>query len=279
MVISKGLWKILRNFMLSRRGLAIPVTFLILFVSLLTLISATYYFVIAKVKSKSRQLNVAVAKESMISLESHIMHVAWSEGASEVYVFDDCGGKLEAKPLNVQLTINVSDGNFSETVYDCPVGEVVYELPAAGSVDIGLFLKGDYRVVVNQSGSVMTKLFITNGVEKPEILLYYRPMVSIAEIGSEDGKPLNYMRIYVINLNSSQSFESQGEVPVKVSCLEVVSELKIYNFTSQINSLDVKVSLDGENGKVSVPISSNGNGAVLQVEVVTCRIKVERVQR
>mgnify|MGYP000082399500 FL=1 len=279
MVISKGLRKILRKFMLSRRGLAIPVTFLILFVSLLTLISATYYFAIAKVKSKSRQLNVAVAKESMISLESHIMHVAWSEGASEIYVFDDCGGKLETKPLNVQLTINVSNGNFSETVYDCLVGEVVYELPAAESVDIGLFLKGDYRVVVNQSGSVMTRLFITNGVEKPEIRLYYRPMVSIAEIGSEDGRPLNYMRIYVINLNSSQSFESQGEVPVKVSCLEVVSELKIYNFTSQISSLNVKAILNGESGQISVPISSNANGAILQVEVLTCQIKIERVQR
>jgi len=279
MVISRNLQRMIRKFLLSRRGLSVPVTFLILFVSSITLISATYYFAVAKVKSKSHQLDVTVAEQSMIPFEQSITHVAWSVGASEIYVFDDCGGTFKTEPSTVELLINISGNEVNEKIYDFSIGKIVYELPSAETVDVGLYLKGDSRVVANQSGSLMTKLFIANGAEKPEIHLYYRPMISIAEIGTQNGKPLNYMRIYIINLNSSQSFESQGEVPVKVSCLNVVSEFKTYNFTSQISSLDIKVSLDGVNGQVSVPISSNANGATLQVEILTCQIKIEKVQR
>ena len=80
-------------------------------------------------------------------------------------------------------------------------------------------------------------------------------------------------------MNSSQSFQSQGEIPIKVSCVEVVSTLRSYNFSSQISSLIVNVCLDGEEGQVSVPVSSNQNGATVQVEVVVCNIRIERVQR
>ena len=278
-MISRNLQKTMRKFLLSRRGLSVPVTFLILFVSSMTLISATYYFAVAKVKSKSRQLNVTVAEQCMISLEESIVHVVWSTGASEIYVFDNCGGTFKTKPSTVELSINISGNGINEKIYDCLIGKVVYELPSAETADIGLYLKGDSRIIVNQSGSVMTKLFITNGTKKPEIHLYYRPMVSIVEIGTQNGKPLNYMRIYIINLNSSQSFESQGEIPVKISCLNVISKFKTYNFTSQISNLNVKAILNGESGQISVPISSNVNGAILQVEVLTCQIKIERVQR
>jgi len=278
-VISRNLQKTMRKFLLSRRGLSVPVTFLILFVSSMTLISATYYFAVAKVKSKSRQLNVTVAEQCMISLEESIVHVVWSTGASEIYVFDNCGGTFKTKPSTVELSINISGNGINEKIYDCLIGKVVYELPSAETADIGLYLKGDSRIIVNQSGSVMTKLFITNGTKKPEIHLYYRPMVSIVEIGTQNGKPLNYMRIYIINLNSSQSFESQGEIPVKISCLNVISKFKTYNFTSQISNLNVKAILNGESGQISVPISSNVNGAILQVEVLTCQIKIGRVQR
>ena len=279
MAISEKVRKLSENFKVSSRGLAIPVTFLILFVSLITIISATYYFAVVRINSKSKLLNVAVAEQNMILLENKVSSVAWNEKSSVIYDFDDCGGTFKTEPSTVRLSVNVSGDSLNEKIYDCYIGKVVYELPSAETVDIGLYLKGDSRVIVNKSGSTMTKLFIINGAEKPEIILYYRPMVSIVEAGLRDGKPLNILRIYIMNMNSSQSFQSQGEIPIKVSCVEVVSILRSYNFSSQITSLTVNACLDGEEGHVSVPISSNQNGAMVQVEVVVCKIRIERVQR
>lgn len=276
MAISEKLRKSSESFRLSCRGLAIPVTFLILFASLLTVISATYYFAILKINSKSESLNVAAAQQNMILLESKVSSVAWSEKSSAVYTFDDCGGTLKIEPLTVRLAINISIDNLNEKIYDCFIGKVVYELPSAETVDIGLYLKGDSRVVVNGSGNTMTRLFITSGADKPEIILYYRPMVSVVDGGLQNGKPLNILRIYITNMNISQSFQSQGEVPIKISCLDVVSALRSYDFSSQVANLTVNVSLNGEEGQISVPISSNENGATVQVELVVCKIKVER---
>lgn len=279
MAISEKIRKLSKNLRLSRRGLAIPVTFLILFVSLMTLISATYYFAVAKISSKSKSLNVAAAEQNMILLDSYISSVLWNEKSSTVYDFSDCGGKLKIEPSTVKLSINISGNGLNERIYDYFIGKIVYELPSAEDVDIGVYLKGGSRVVVNGSGNTMTKLFIINGAEKPEINLYYRPMVSVVENGVESGKPLNILRIYVINMNSSRSLQLMGEVSIKISCVGVSFSLRNYNFSSQVNSLDINVNLNGQGGQVSVPIASNENGAIVQVEVVTCQIKVERGQK
>ena len=276
MTISEKVRKLSENFKLSSRGLAIPVTFLILFVSLMTVISATYYFAVARITSKSKSLNVAAAEQNMILLESKVSSITWNEKSSAAYIFDDCGGTIKVEPSTVKLSINISADGLNEEIYDYFIGKVVYELPSADTVDIGLYLKGDFRVIVNKSGSTMTKLFITSGAEKPEIILYYRPMVSIVDGGLQDGKPLNILRIYIINMNSSQNFQSQGEIPIKISCLDVVSILRSYNFSSQIANLSVNVRLNGEEGQVSVPISSNQNGAIVQVELVVCQIRIAR---
>ena len=276
MAISGKIQKLQKNFMLSTRGLAIPVTFLILFVSLVTVISATYYFAVARINSKSKTLNVAAAEQNMILLENKISERAWSEKSSSLYIFDDCGGTIKIQPSTVRLSINISGNSLNENIYNYFVGKIIYELPQAETVDIGLYLRGDSRVVVNESGSTMTKLFIVNGAEKPEIVLYYRPMVSAVNVGTQNGKPLNIVRVYVISMNSSQNFQSQGEIPIRISCLEVVSILKSYDFSSQITSLNVNVSLDEQDGQVSVPISSNENGAAVQVELVVCKIRIER---
>jgi len=279
MEVSMKIRKLSINFTISNRGLAVPVTFLILFVSLMTVISATYYFAVARINSKSKSLNVAAAEQNMILLEIRISSVAWNEKSSITYDFDDCGGTLKIEPQTVKLSINIRGNGLNEKIYDYFIGKVIYELPSAETVDIGLYLKGDSRVVVNQSGSTMSRLFIRNGMERPEIVLYYRPMVSVIESGVQNGKPLNILRIYVINMNSSQSLQLKGQVPLKVSCVEVESSLRSYNFSSQIDRLTVNVSLNGESGEVSVPISSNQNGAIVQVEIVSCQIRVERGQR
>jgi hypothetical protein len=274
-LVSKTFKRKFVRFRLSNKALAIPVTFFMLFVSLFAIVSITYYFAVSKVNVKSQTLKISVAKQNIDSLEESLQFVVWQPGSSKTFEFDDCGGTLKTEPSANQLLINITDNTFYDVIFNASVGGVIYELPYSQSADTGLYLKGDSRVVVNKSGSVMTQLYIENGEEHPEIVLRYRPTVSSVEVGTEDGKPVNNVRIYIVNLNSSQNLELMGKTPLKVSCLSVETSINSYNWTS----LTVKVSLDGLQGQVSVPISSNANGAIINVELVVCNIKTERWER
>lgn len=269
----------IRRVLLGRRGLAIPVSFFILFVSLLMVISATYYFAVARVNSKSKQFNVLAAEQNILLLEDSISDVSWSVDASEIYEFDDCGGILKVKPNSAKLKINVVYGNSSDKIFDGFIGEVRYELYPAEYINVGSFLKGDSRVVVNKSGSELARLFITNTNGKAEIVLHYRPLVLAISDGYENGKPVNYIRVYVINLNSSQNMELQGEIPLKISCLNVYSEFYVYNFSQPISNLFIQVAIGSDENSVSVPLESNQNGAIANLEVLVCRIRIEKLSR
>ncbi len=268
----------IQRVLLGRRGLAIPVSFFILFVSLLMVISATYYFAVARVNSKSKQFNILAAEQNIILLEDSISDVSWSVDASEIYEFDNCGGILKVKPNSGKLKINVVYGNSSDKIFDGFIGEVRYELYPAEYINVGSFLKGDSRVVVNKSGSELARLFITNTNGKAEIVLHYRPLVLAIFDGYENGKPVNYIRVYVINL-SSQNMELQGEIPLKISCLNVYSEFYVYNFSQPINSLSIQVVIGSDENSVSVPLESNQNGAIANFEVLVCRICIEKLSR
>ena len=278
-LVSKMFKRKFTRFRLSNKALAVPVTFLMLFVSLFAIVSITYYFAVSKVNVKSQTLKVSVAKQDMDLLEESLQFVVWKPGSSKTFEFDDCGGTLRTEPSANRLFINITDNTFYDVIFDASVGGVIYELPYSESPDIGLFLKGDNRVVVNKSGSVMTQLYIENGEEHPEIVLRYRPMVSSVEVGTENGKPVNNVRIYIVNLNSSQNLELMGKIPLKTSCLSVETSINTYNVSYSLNSLTLKVSLSELQGQVSVPISSNADGAIINVELVVCNIKIEWWER
>jgi len=264
------------RFWLSKRGMAIPVTFLILLVSLSLIISLTYSLAISRINSKSQLLKVSAAKQGILYLEDSIASVAWCPGSSQVYSFDDWGGKFKVEPEAKSLLINLTDNSFYDVVFNSPVGKTVYELPPSESQDDNLFLNGDKRVVINQSRFTMTQLYISQGAEFSEITLCYRPLASSAEVGSSDGKPVNNVRIYVISLNSSQNIALQGNFYLEIACLNVTTSSRSYNFSYPINSLLVKVNFDGTTGEVSLPISSNTEGALVNVEIVTCNIQLRK---
>jgi len=277
---SKTLKQKIVRFRLSNKALAIPVTFFMLFVSLFAIVSVTYYFAVSKVNTKSQTLKISVAKQNTDSLEEILQFVVWQPGSSKTFEFDDCGGTLKTEPSANRLLINITDNiNIADVVFNASVGGVIYELPYSESADTGLYLKGDSRVVVNQSGSIMTQLYIENGEEHPEIVLRYRPMVSSVVLGTENGKPVNNVRIYIVNLNSSQNLELMGKIPLKTSCLSVETSINTYNVSYSLNSLTLKVSLSELQGQVSVPISSNADGAIINVELVVCNIKIEWWER
>lgn len=278
-LVSKVFKRKFARFHLSNKALAIPVTFFMLFVSLFAVVSVTYYFAVSEVNVKSQTLQASVAKQNMDSLEESLQFVFWQPGSSKTFEFDDCGGTLKTEPSANRLLINITDNTFYDVIFNASIGGIVYELPYSESADTGIFLKGDSRVVVNKSGSVMTQLYIENGEEHPEIVLRYRPMVSSVEVGTENGKPVNNVRIYVVNLNSSQNLELMGKIPLKSSCLSVETSINSYNVSYSLNSLTVKVSLDELQRQVSVPISSNVDGAIINVELVMCNIKTERWER
>jgi hypothetical protein len=265
------------NLLSSRRGIALPVTFLMLFVSLILLISATYYFSINRISAKTQALKVSGAEQGMLSLEKIVKFVAWSPGSYEIYEFDDFGGEFGVVPTAKRLVLNLTDdSSFYDVFFNSTIGKVVYELPPSETID-NLFLKGDNRVIVNQSSSTMTQLYISQGTEYYEITLSYRPLAGSTVTGSSSGKPVNNLRVYIVNLNSSQNITRLGNFRLKVTSVNVTSSWRTYNFTDPITSLSVKASLDGTNDEVSLPISSNPQGAIVNLETVTCNIKMEDV--
>jgi hypothetical protein len=122
----------------------------------------------------------------------------------------------------------------------------------------------------------MTQLYESEGTESPEITLSYRPLASSTEVGSSDGKPVNNLRIYIINFNSSQSLTFQGSFYLRINCVNVASTLRSYNFSYPITSLSVKVTFDGVDGEVLLPISSSAEGALVNLEIVMSEVRLQK---
>jgi len=261
----------------SHKAVAIPVTFLILFVSMLGVISITYYFAVERVNAGSQALKVAMAKQNMNSLDENTLSVLWQPGASQTMEFGDCGGKLNVQPSFNLLTINITDSNeIADTLFNADVGQTTYELPYSESADTGLYLKGDSRVILNQSGPLVTQLHIRSGAQHPEVLLRYRLLTSSTISGTENNQTVNDLRIYIVNLNASQNIALMGAVPLRISCSNVEKTVKTYNVTYQMTALAVAAILGGTQGQITVPISSDINGAIINVELVVCKVTIER---
>jgi hypothetical protein len=256
---------------------ALPATFLILFVSTLGLISVTYYFAIEKVNARSQVLKVSTAKQAMTGLDDAVMSVAWQPGSARRFDMPDSGGKLTLQPTNCSLSIGISDErDINQTVFAQASGQVLYELPYSDSPETGLYLEGDSRTLTNQSGGSISQLFIQSGEAHPEILLRYRPAVSCVVMAEEDGKTVNIMRIFVVNLNSSDVVSLHGELPLRVSCESTTVAAYIFNLSYSLETITVTSIIDGYSGSASIPVSSGVNGAIIKVEVVQCSITIAR---
>jgi hypothetical protein len=250
-----------------------------LFVSLTIIVSATYYVSVTKIQARGRILNVTAAKQNMQSFEASVTSGAWSPGTQNVYHFPDSGGTLKTYPTAKPLLVNITDNNmFCNVAFNGSIGTVVYELdPAEAAVD-PLYLEGDRRSVINQSAFSMAQLYLSSETASPALTLTYRPLATIGETGFDQGKPVNTLRVYIITLNTSDEIVGQGAFTIKATCTDVVSHVLTYNFTYAISSIFVKALLDERTDMVTLPVSSNEQGAFLKVETLVCKIKVDRVQ-
>jgi hypothetical protein len=235
-------------------------------------VAVTYSLAIEKISADSQDLKVSTAQGNMMILDEDVSSVLWQSGSSQTFDFTDSGGQLNVEPTANPLSISVTDNNISATIFNESVGWVVYELPYSETSDLGLFLRGDERAIVNQTGFSMTQLYIQEGTEHPEIRLRYRPIVSSFSTETEDNKTVNDVRIYVVNLNSSQLIELMGDVPLKITCES--TQVTSYPIPYQSGTLHVTANFEDTTGQVSIPISSYG--AIVNVELVLCNVQIGR---
>ena len=264
-----SLWK-------ATKGIAIPVTFLMLFVSLTLIVSVTYFFAVTQINMNNQQVKVTIAKQQMLSFEEEITSVAWSPSSYEVFEFEDLGGKLLTDAAAKRLVMNLTDDqSYSDVFFDGSVGKIAYQMPTSEDASTNLYLRGDNRVIVNQTAATMVQLYLGASATSPEIALSYRPLIGKSVVEQDGLKPTNHFRVYVINFNSSDTMTMQGKFNVKITCLNITSTWRNYDFSSQLSALTLRVSLDGKSGAVSLPIASNANGAFVDLEILVSNIRVQ----
>ncbi len=213
----------------------------------------------------------------MVGLDDAVHSTLWQPGSSCTYDFSDAGGLIRIQPSSNVLTIIINDSlAVEETIFNGSIGQVVFELPYSGSSQTGLFLKGDSATITSQSGASISQLCIENGVEHPEIQLRFRPAVSYVSTGLEDSRRVNNIRIFVVNLNSSQSIALQGSLPLRISCTDTQFTSQKCIVSSETENLVITSTLNGNVGHVSVPILTTTAGAAVNVEIVVCNITIER---
>jgi len=269
--------RLFRRFVRSRGALALPVTFLILLVSTLAIITVTYALAVENIKTQSESLKVSTAQQDFLSLDNVILSTLGQPGSSGTIDLSDSGGSTNIQPTGNYLTINVMDNSgIDATIFNSSVGQVNYELPSSGSIDTGLYLAGDSQTITNQSGSSPSQLYITAGLNGPEIQLQYRPTVTYATAGLQNGQVVNDIRIYIVNLNSSDSITLQGQLPLQISCTSTKLTTVTYQIPRQTQNLEITSQLNGANGSVSIPISSTSAGSIINIETVISNVSIER---
>jgi hypothetical protein len=270
--------KSLEKLAASRKALAIPVTYLILFASLIAIISITYGFAITRISAKGAQLRVSVAKQNMQALDEAIRFVAWSDGSSKTVYMEDCGCQFQTQPKARSLVINLTDGQaFSQIVFNSSVGKALYTLEGLAESQEGFFVRGDSRTIINESAFTVTQLYFERGETAQQLVLYYRPMATALATGTSDGKPLNIIRLYIISLGSSQTLALYGNFHLKVSALNITSTEMRFEFNSSVSSLALQALSEGVKTTVLLPVESTADGAVVSIEILVCNIQLRRV--
>jgi len=261
----------------ASRGLAAPVSMLIIFFSLTLISTITYYYAIERIDARKEDLKLVSAEEKMLDLEEAASSAAWSPGSSRVTAFSDYGGELQVEPSTNPLTIGLSMGASSYIVFNGNVGGVLYKLPYTSSSRVGSWLRGDQRAIVNRSSSYQAQVRIESGDERQELRMGYRPLVSSSSGGLVADRRVNNIRIYIINLNGSQALSSAGEFHLKVLCSGVSSRLHAYNLTASVASVGITATLSGAERTVEVPIASGPSGSTVRVEVIVSYIELRSV--
>ena len=259
------------------KGLVTPITLTFLLFSFTFLTVATYYVAMSSVNSRSGRLNYAAAKQDMLMLENTISSVTWSSGSSVIQNFQGYGGEFEMRPEMRRLVVNLTLGPSSLIVFNSSVGYVSYRMPSSDYGEPDLYLRGDDEPVINRSFQSSAQMFIRINGDSQEIYLGYRPLV-ISFLDSSETGAVNVVRIFIVNLNSSESLQFTGGFRVRIGCVNITTETSTYNLTGEFTYAQVKVTSEGSEGTVSLPLSSADGFTVVRVETLVCNVKLEEVK-
>ena len=92
----------------------------------------------------------------------------------------------------------------------------------------------------------------------------------------QNGQAVNDIRIYIVNLNSSDPISLGGELPLQISCTNTQLTTETSQVTNQPENLTITSQLNGADGSVSVPISSTAEGAIINIETVISNVSIQR---
>lgn len=267
----------LRSAFIKRRALAAPVSLLLILFSLTLVSTVAYNYAVKQIGSRKDDLKLVAAEEKMLDLDEAISSSSWSPGASKTLAFSDYGGQLRVEPGGSHLQLNLTMDASTYTVYDSDVGRFVYELPSTVVGNLGRWLRGDQRVIVNQSTAYQALMRVETGSEYQELVARYRPLVSSSLGDVTDGRRINNFRIYIVNINTSEAIQSGGIFHVKVTCGSITTQVQEYDLDVSVTTLEVTADLDGDQRTISIPLTVGVMGSTIRVEVVVSNVQIEGV--
>jgi len=133
----------------ARRGLAAPVSLLLIVFSLTLVSTVTYNYALRQIDARKEDLKLVAAEEKMLDLEEAITSTAWTPSGSRTLAFSNYGGQLRVETAANPLQINVTLGASNGTVYNSDTGRFIYELPSTILGHEGRWIRGDRRAIVN----------------------------------------------------------------------------------------------------------------------------------
>ncbi|MGD2201213.1 MAG: hypothetical protein PVJ38_06260 [Candidatus Bathyarchaeota archaeon] len=258
----------------ARRGLTAPVSLLLILFSLTLVSTVVYNYALRQINTQQEDLKLVAAEEKMLDLEEAITQSAWHPGSSRTIAFSNYGGQLRVEPNANPLQINITLGTTNKTVFNDNTGRLIYELPSTRTGHLDTWLRGDPRVIVNLSTSYQAQMNVITGTDHQELVVKYRPLTHSSVGDLFAGRRINNVRIYIINLNSSQSIKSGGEFYVKASSLNVTANLHEYNGTTSDTIMSISATLNGMTREIRVPITVGASGSTVRIEVVVSHVKI-----
>lgn len=268
-----GFSKLLR----TRRGLSVPVSLLVIMFSFTIASTIAYTYSLKQMGNRKEYLKLFASEEKMLDLEEAVSDVVWSPGSIKTLALSDYGGQLRVEPDSNHLLINVTMGGSTYTIFNSSTGRFIYELPSTVIGRYGSWIRGDDRAIVNRSASYQAQMSVEIGDENEELTARYRPLVasSLGDLVSD--RRINNIRIYIVNLNGSESIESGGEFHVRVVGESVSTDIHSYDLDASATTVEIKAVLNGTERTVEVPLTAGTSGSTVRIEVVVGMVVIEGV--
>ena len=269
--------KPVRNIFKNRRGLAAPVSLLLILFALTMVSTVAYSYSLSQIENRKQDLNLNAAEIKNLELETSISNNVWQPGTIRIVSFSNYGGQFKVQPTGNNLQLNATMNTTVVNLFDSPTGRYIYELPSTLVGHYGRWFRGDERAIINQTASIQAQVSVGAGNEYQELITRYRPTVSSSIGDLSAGRRVNKIRIYIINLNSSTALQSSGEFHIKAAVEDVTIVTQSYDLDAAITNITLSANLAGITDHVDIPITAGPSGSTVQYELVISNVILTEV--